>query len=100
MLRCGQITISTRYKFETDSRSSVTDTERGKLRPDRVVPGGGGMGCTPSFLHHHHHYHHQTTTTSSNSNHRNGSAEDTEVAPADSTSNSTHMTSGNCQLHW
>ncbi|XP_021913481.1 high affinity cAMP-specific and IBMX-insensitive 3',5'-cyclic phosphodiesterase 8-like isoform X2 [Zootermopsis nevadensis] len=52
------------------------------------------MGCTPSFLHHHHHYHHQTTTTSSNSNHRNGSAEDTEVAPADSTSNSTHMTSG------
>jgi hypothetical protein len=59
------------------------------------------MGCTPSILHHHHHQQH---TTSNNNNHRNGPAEDAEVAPTDGTGNSTHVTAGklarNCYIKW
>lgn len=50
------------------------------------------MGCTPSILHHHQHA--NTTTTSNNNNHRNGPAEDGEGVPADTTGNSTHVTTG------
>jgi hypothetical protein len=57
------------------------------------------MGCTPSILHHYHH-HQSTTTTSNNNNHRNGPAEEGEGVTADSTGNSTHLTTGKVTLTW